>query len=394
MNRKKRILFVGHCYYNHWYLTREMQKLGWRADVLNIEADSPNQSFYHGEDFRFASKFSILAFIKQSIFFVKATFRYEIFVFSGIQHLSFGHLLKKILWPLFGKGAEIRLLKLLSKKIVYSNNGCRDGVLQSSFSRWKPYDICSTCAERLKPDICSDHINDVWGQYRNKMADYQLLLGGNRADYNIGSNIIEAPWIYSLSKDFWSPTLLIPSNYLLNYPKNTVKLYHSVGNFDNRRSDQSSSVTIKSTHIYLNVVNQLQREGFDVELIFFHNVPNKQIVYYMAQADIVVDMLTFGFFGGNVREGLMMGKPVICYLRPEWMEMTAREIPLFVSELPIISATPDNVKDILIELIQNKEKREAIGKKSREFAVKWFSSENAAREADIFFSRIIEQAPA
>ena len=332
---KKRILFVGHCYYNHWYLSREMRKLGWNADVVNVEADSPNQAYYHGEDFKFNSKFSILDFLKQSLFYLNAILKYDIFVFSGINYLRFGHLIEKVLSPIFGKGVEIKLLKFFGKKIVYHNNGCRDGVLQSSFSKWGPFNVCSICPDRTRPNSCSDHLNTKWGNYRNRMADVQLLLGGNRVDFNISNKIFEAPWSYSLDKNLWSTDKLIPANYLLPITKDTVKLYHSVGNFDDRITSSEMPVTIKSTHTYLEVVKQLQDEGLDVELIFFKDVPNRKIIYYMSQADIVVDMLTFGFFGGNVREGLMMGKPVVCFLRQEWLDMTKREIPDFVNELAL-----------------------------------------------------------
>ena len=40
---KKRILFVGHSYYHAWYLSRELRKLGWKADVLNIDKNIKNK---------------------------------------------------------------------------------------------------------------------------------------------------------------------------------------------------------------------------------------------------------------------------------------------------------------------------------------------------------------
>ena len=51
----------------------------------------------------------------------------------------------------------------------------------------------------------------------------------------------------------------------------------------------------------------------------------KVVRYYQVQSDIFVDMLTYGFFGANVREALMLGKPAVCYLRPEWLETMRRE---------------------------------------------------------------------
>ena len=130
-----------------------------------------------------------------------------------------------------------------------------------------------------------------------------------------------------------------------------------------------TSRNLKSTHIYVPLVEQLKAEGHDVELIFFKGVPNRELRFYQAQADIVVDMLTFGWFGANVREALMLGKPVVCYLRPEWLDDMRREIPGYVDELPVVSATPETVHEVLAELVSNRDKRIALGRRSREFAV-------------------------
>ena len=148
--------------------------------------------------------------------------------------------------------------------------------------------------------------------------------------------------MYCLDKNIWKPNLLIPSNYILPYNPKTIKVFHSVGNFDTRIHGESVS-TIKSTEIWIKTIDRLKSEGYDIELIFFKDVPNKKLKYYQSQADIFVDMLTFGFFGANVREAMMLGKPTVCFLRPEWLHDVSKEIPEYVNELPVISATPETV---------------------------------------------------
>jgi glycosyltransferase involved in cell wall biosynthesis len=133
----------------------------------------------------------------------------------------------------------------------------------------------------------------------------------------------------------------------------------------------------------------LKAAGYKVELIFFHDVPNKLLRFYQAQADIVVDMLTFGFFGATIREALMLGKPAICYLRPEWLESMRREIPDYVDELPVISATPQTIYEILKDLIENPAKRKEIGLRSREFALKWHSAEASAARFDQIYQQLL-----
>ena len=131
-------------------------------------------------------------------------------------------------------GDEIRLLKRLGKRIVYSNNGCLDGVSQTSFATWGERPVCDDCAWRNVPTVCSDERNLTWGAFRNSVADYQILLGGNRIDYNLDPRVHEEPEFYCLDEEFWHPELVIPPSFRLPAANGTVKIYHAVGNATSR----------------------------------------------------------------------------------------------------------------------------------------------------------------
>jgi glycosyltransferase involved in cell wall biosynthesis len=393
--RKGRVLYVGHSYYNTWYLSRELRKRGWKADTLNIDPNPESQIFYHGQDFAFKARTGILGAIdvlQQIAFFLRALRNYDVFHFTGAHGLRvFPHVdavFKKLKIPLPDRW-ETKLLKQMGKAIVYSHNGCLDGVSQSSFRTWPPEPVCDSCAWQHVPTVCSDERNLAWGKVRNSLADYQLANGANRKDYNDDPSVHEEPEFYCLDTDVWHPELLIPANYRLSFPEETIKIYHAVGNFG-PRSQGTERRTIKSTHIYLQVIDRLKAEGHKVELIFFQDVPNKQLRYYLAQADIVVDMLTFGIFGATGREAIMMGKPLVCFLRPEWMERMRQEIPCYVDTMPVISATPQTVYTVLKELIEHPEQRREIGRRSREFAVKWHSAEAGARRLEQIYSGLLQ----
>lgn len=442
---KKAILFVGQAFYNHWYLSRELRFLGWKADLINI--DKNNEGYYHGQDLSFSytkedqrfrlntylrglEKYAVFHFAnKGGIYFLNefdegSTKSKIANLMAGLaKHFLRKKSLKEILsilqklrlasrdaagelqltgigyrlynkWVLqwlsvnHGRNWDIKLLKIAGKKIGYTNNGCLDGALKSSFSKWGPINTCKeVCKFYDQPQICSDGLNKEWGEYRNRVADYQCNLG-NKVDYNDSPKVFESPWVYCLDTKIWNPDLLIPSNYLLPFGKEIVKIYHSVGEFESR--SDAANKNIKCTHIYLDLIEGYKKEGMPVELIFFHGMPNKVIRYYQAQADIVVDMLTFGFFGANIREAMMLGKTTVCYLRPEWLETMRDEIPEYVEELPVVSATPETIDEILRELIANKEKREEIGRLSRDFAVKWHGSKNAAAYFNKFLPMAID----
>jgi glycosyltransferase involved in cell wall biosynthesis len=347
--------------------------------------------YYHGEDFKLiVHKKGIAEAFRHLKFYIWALRNYDIFHFSNMGRLYFSSYISYTYTRGFLPDHwEIKLLKKMGKKVVYSNNGCQDGVSLTSFSKWGPYSVCEICRWRNESSTCSDDGNLRWGRIRNELADYQILLGGNRTDYNVDPRVHERPGFYCLDHHFWSPDLLVPANYRLPLSPETIKIYHSVGNYESR-SDAVNNKNIKSTHIYIPLIDRLKSEGYNVELIFFHDVPNKKLRYYQVQADIVVDMLTYGFFGANIREGMMLGKPCVCYLRPEWLESMRQEIPEYVDELPIISATPETIYDVLRDLIDHSEKRKEIGRRSRDFAVKWHSAEAGARELSRVYLDLLE----
>jgi glycosyltransferase involved in cell wall biosynthesis len=199
------------------------------------------------------------------------------------------------------------------------------------------------------------------------------------------------PEFYCLDKEFWRPDLPVPEQYRYSYPMNTTLLYHAVGNHETRTD--GSGVNIKSTHIYRPLVERLKQEGYPVEMVFCTNVPNKEVRFYQAQADIFLDMLTFGWFGANAREAMMLGKPVICFLRPEWLESMKAEIPDYVAELPVVSATPATVYEVLVDLIKDEAKRKEIGRRGREFAVKWHSAEAGGERFNRIYSELLGIKP-
>ncbi|MBV8271292.1 MAG: glycosyltransferase [Cupriavidus sp.] len=381
---RKAVLYVGQSYYHAWYLSRSLRKLGWKADVLNWDANESSMIYYHGEDVRFRASDDVQ---DQLAFYLRSIVDYDVFHFSNKGGIAYGYTLQGYFAARFGLHFEIELLRKLGKKIIYSHTGCLDGVSQTSFSKWGPHSICAICPWRNRPDVCSDEGNIAWGEFRNAVADYQCTLGGNRVDCNMDPRVHETPGFFCLDSDFWRPDLVIPERFQLNFPEGTIKLYHAVGNLESRTD--KDGVNIKSTHIYLPLIQRLKDEGYPIELLSYTNVPNKEIRFYQAQADIVLDMLTYGFFGANGREALMLGKPFVCFVRPEWLDSMRDEIPEYVDELPVISATPETVYDVLKDLLDNPEKRAEIGRRSRAFAVKWHSADSGAVHFDRVYQSLL-----
>jgi glycosyltransferase involved in cell wall biosynthesis len=384
----KRVLFVGQAYYNSWYLSRALRRIGWSADLLNWDTNPASQIYYHGEDFRFTGE-KPDELEDNLAFFLDAIYKYDIFHFSNAHAICFGLSLQREIATHFGSHAEIHLLRDLGKKIVYSNNGCLDGVSKTSFATWGDVPVCTICRWRNEPSVCSDERNLQWGRFRNTVADYQCLLGGNRIDFNDAATVHEVPEFYCLRPDVWRPDLQVSARFRLPpLPPDGVRLYHGVGDLGTRTD--SEGVNIKSSHIYRPLVEKLRSQGYMIDLLEPTGVPNLDIRFFQVQADIFIDMLTYGWFGATAREGMMLGKPVVCYIRPEWLESLRQEIPAYAAELPIVNATPETIEQVLTDLITNPDKRREIGKRSRAFAVKWHSDSAGARRFDQIYSRLLE----
>jgi glycosyltransferase involved in cell wall biosynthesis len=356
--------------------------------VLNWDLNEANRIFYHGDDFRFKGT-DHSAVRQQFLFYVKAIFRYDLLHFANVNGMHFGFPLHDMVRSFARPYDEIRILRRLGKRIVYSHSGCLDGVSQTSFRSWEEPPVCDICRWRNVPTVCSDERNLVWGKVRNELADFQCNLGGNRLDFNDDGRVHEVPEFYCLDPDFWDPGTAIPPQRRLPQVDGLVRLYHAVGNFFERTD--AEQVNIKSTHVYVPLVRELKRDGFNVELMFFHDVPNTEIRFYQMQADVVLDMLSYGWPGATAREAMMLGKPVVCYLRPAWLASAREQIPEYVDALPIVNATASNIRSVLIDLITHPEKREEIGRRSREFAVKWHSSAAGACRLSQVYEALLAQ---
>jgi glycosyltransferase involved in cell wall biosynthesis len=315
--------------------------------------------------------------------------RYDILHFTAINNMRLFYYFYPSLFGDMPIGWDLDIYRRLGKKIVYSNIGCMDGVTQTSFSKWGPESVCSICRWRNEPSVCSDERNRTWGALRNQLADYQVLGGGNRVDYNDDPRVHEVPEFYNLDPTFWRPDLPIPEQHRLEPTDGVVRIYHAVGNYA-QRTNLETKVNIKTTHLIVPAVEKLKADGYPVELVFCTNIPNREVRYYQLQSDIVVDMLTYGFFGANIREAMMLGKPAVCFLRPEWLESMRAEVPGYVDELPVVSATPQTIYQVLVDLVTHPEKRRELGRRGREFALRWHSKEAAAQRFDRIYTELLK----
>ena len=130
-----------------------------------------------------------------------------------------------------------------------------------------------------------------------------------------------------------------------------------------------SNRAMKGTEYILAAVERLRREGvpFTFELVENRTVDEARLAY--EKADLLIDQLLVGWYGGLAVELMALGKPVMCYIR----QQDLRFVPERMSrQLPIIQATPGNIHDVLKRwLTKPREALQERGRKSRAFVEAW-----------------------
>lgn len=133
----------------------------------------------------------------------------------------------------------------------------------------------------------------------------------------------------------------------------------------------------KGTEFVIEAVKRLQDEGLKVELRLIERMQNSEVRRVLTEeADILVEQLICTGHGLNGLEGLASGLPVICNLEDESYLTPVRRWSYF-GECPIVSATPENIADVLRKLITRPELRSQLGKASRQYVEKYHGLDSA-----------------
>lgn len=126
---------------------------------------------------------------------------------------------------------------------------------------------------------------------------------------------------------------------------------------------------VKGTHLVLGALERLKAKGREFELVLVENLPNDQAKLRYETADILVDQLFAGWYGGLAVEAMALGKPVIVYIRHEDLQFID---PQMAADLPFIEATPDTIEAVLDRVLaMPRSELEALARKSRAFVEKW-----------------------
>jgi len=275
-------------------------------------------------------------------FFLKEGWRYDGFqLYFGTSFLGPG------LW-------DLPVLRAGGKKIYFYFCGCdvRDSKLTIEQYR---YSACAECW----PMLCSPNRKEA-------------LLAAER---------------YGDAVFVSTPDLLefVPNSVLLPQPLDLETFGHLrdqvLCHLDDRSNDATiriahapSNQAIKGTRHLLQAVEALGAEGLPIELVLVEGKSYSDAMRLCASADIVVDQLLIGAYGQYAVEMMALGKPVICYIREDLRS-------LYPPELPIVSATPADITEVLHTLIRDRDRWALIGKEGMHYVDRYHDSVSVARRA-------------
>lgn len=253
-----------------------------------------------------------------------------------------------------GRWLELPVLKLLGKKIIVSAYGA-DVRMERITRALGLYNCCMDCPQRLAACICDERLAQRNLRHVHRYADLTLSMG-DMTEYTPGSRNDVFYWAIDLKQ--W-PFVGVSLN------SRPIKVVHA-----------PNHPQFKGSRFLYKAIEELQREGYPVELLLVTGLPNERARESYMQADIVADQFLIGWHGNFAVEAMALGKPVIAYIRkPE------SYLPSGI-ECPILNANPDTLKQALIRLIEDPKLRFELGLKGREFVERVYSLERVGERMD------------
>lgn len=302
---KRKRIFVG---FNSagaagiYAFTRSLRRRGYQIDFYGMR----KTHFEMPVDFLLEFSGSPgLSFFQRVIFFFKILFSYDVWHFNFMEVFFF--------YPL-----NLFILKLLGKKIVVTFRGI---------------DV-QTDLEFLPKRLFEKIASSDWPEY------YRLQFSKRNLWPNLLKKIRRRVFIWFADKVILTGPFLASSaeryDKIIPYAReiNTLKR----GLRSNRSSSFSlkilhvpSESVVKGTAIIAKTFKKLQKKYPKIEFKILEKIPREKLLEEMASADILIDQLLIGWYGGQAVEAMAMGKIVMAFLNPTYLGLVpyGKNIPIW-----------------------------------------------------------------
>ncbi len=297
-----------------WVLSRHERRCGVTSDVVVVQP--PQMGFDADRCLSSVTNKTAWGLVRRACFGLAAPWRYDVLhYYFGRSYLAFDAPAR---WPRLR--LDLQLARQLGRKVFMTFQGS---------------DLRGASPERVAQlrRVIVEHCDRVF------VLNPDLL-----------RVLPEATWIPYASVDiealpYTPPKLIGP-----------IRIVHA-----------ASSTSAKGSDHIQGVVERLKRH-WPIEFTLVHGVTHREALGQLQQADVFIDQIRIGWYGGQLVEAMALGKPSVCYLN----EDDLRLIPATMRhELPIINATAEELEPRLEQLLRHRDQWSEQSRRVRQFVERW-----------------------
>jgi len=257
--------------------------------------------------------------------------------------------------------ADLLLAKRLGKKVLMTLQGC-DARLAAESNRANEF---TPCGEGLCPSFstCVETLDDN----RRHLIEKILPL----CDH-----------VFALNPELMH---FVPNAEFLPYANVDLQDIQPTPSPANERPvivHAPSAGDLKGTPRILAAIEKLA-DRYDFEFVLVENKTHKEAMEIYRRADLAIDQVLFGWYGGFAVEMMALGKPVACYIRESDCSFVPDEL---MRDLPIVRLNPHTLADDLGHWLERSATWRDLGLRSRKFVEKWHDPVTIAKQLSNYYT--------
>ncbi|MGZ3690505.1 MAG: glycosyltransferase family 1 protein [Pseudobdellovibrio sp.] len=125
---------------------------------------------------------------------------------------------------------------------------------------------------------------------------------------------------------------------------------------------------VKGTEYILKALEKIKDEGFNFEIKLIENLTHQEALDQYKNADLAIDQIWAGWYGGFAVEAMQFGVPVMAYLRESDLVHLPQD---FRNDLPVLNIDPGNLKSSILQHLKSVQSGAVNQEIFKNFVNKW-----------------------
>jgi len=261
---------------------------------------------------------------------------------------------------------DIKLIRDAGKPIIMHHRG-NDVRFRTRSRKWHGYENPYVNADCSLPDEMIDRNLRYYARHVSAaiVQDHELLPYVEDYYAAEGKKVYVLPRLFDMSRIGPLDSLEAPS-------KDEVWIVHAPTQRDFKGTD------------YINLAIEKLQEELPIRYQLVEGMSHAEAVRCYQRADILIDQVLCGAYGNLSIEGMAMGKPVVCYIRPDLVDR-------YPTGLPIVSANPDTLYEVLRKLVLDGELRSELGRRGRAYVEQYHNAVDVAGMLVKIYREVLER---